>query len=92
MKEWKFEYMNEDQIAEVDKLWKDGHADALTAYGLECGNAGAKGYASGLAKGALLSVAEVVVVAGVLYFGNKIIKKVCEKKAKKNELEENADS
>ena len=88
MKEWKFEYMNEDEIAEIDKLWKDGHADALMAYGLECGNAGAKGYASGLAKGTMLAIAEAVVVAGVLYFGNKVIKKVCEKKNCKEEPDE----
>lgn len=88
MKEWKFEYMNEGQIAEIDKLWKDGHADALIAYGLECGNAGAKGYASGLAKGALLAVAKVVVVAGGMYFGRKLHHKVLEEKRKIKEVYE----
>lgn len=38
MKEIKFKYMNEAQIAELDKLMNDGHAEVIMAYGSECMN------------------------------------------------------
>lgn len=91
MKNWKFEYMTEAQIAEVDQLMKDGHADALWAFGLECGSAGVKGYKRGAAIGTLIGVAEVGLFVGAVYFGKKLVKKYIENKAEENEPEEDVE-
>jgi hypothetical protein len=88
MKEWNFKYMNEAQIAEIDKLWNDGHSEALTAYGLECGNAAINGWNAGLregigkaiAKSCLLTTVSVVVVGGTIYIGKKVCRELKHRK------------
>lgn len=92
MKEWNFKHMNEAQIVEVDKLWKDGHAEALRAYGLECGEAAIKGYKRGNAISALMLVADVVIIGGAMYLGHKLGKQIFDKKLEATEDEKNKDS
>lgn len=38
MAKYKFEFMNEAYSAEMEKLWNDGHQEAIFAFGAECMN------------------------------------------------------
>lgn len=72
MKEWKFKYMTKEQIDEVDQLFKDGHNEALWAFGLECGNAGVMGYKRGLVISGLAIAGVAAITAGGIYIYKKI--------------------
>lgn len=56
MKNYKYKYMNEDMIKELNELWDNGHAEALAAYALECAEAGIEGYKKGYVIGSALAV------------------------------------
>lgn len=89
MKDWKFKYMNSLQIAEVDKLINEGHGDALLAYGLECGNAGVKGYKRGCVLSVLLGIGLGAACYAVKKIGNEIIQRQVDQKMKEKKAEEN---
>ena len=83
MKDYKYEYMDEAAINEVEELLKGEHGSALWLFGLECGNACVQGYKRGCAKGTLL----VAVGAGLAYGGYKLGKKLIQKRKEKQEKE-----
>jgi hypothetical protein len=77
MKNYKYKYMNETMIAEIDELWNNGHKNALYAYGMECANAGITGYKRGYAIGSAL----VLGAAGVTMAAVYAVVKIKEKRA-----------
>ena len=82
---WK--YMNEQTLEEMDKLLDGEHADTLTAWSYECGNAAVTGFKRGLVKASLLGAGCVALTAGVIQIGVKMHKKYKKKKeAKKKEV------
>ena len=72
MKEYKFKYMDEAMINEVQELWDNGHAKALSAYGYECANAGVTGYEKGCAAGSLLIAGAVGLGIATVFIIRKI--------------------
>lgn len=75
MKGYKMKYMTEAQIAEINKLGDDGHAEALLAYSWECANAGVTGYRRGYAIGSGLVLLVIGLGVGVSYAAYKIYEK-----------------
>lgn len=67
---YKAKFATDEQIEEINKLWNDGHADALKAFGLDCANAykeglistGLKAFGIGAAVAAVTSVISQVVI------------------------------
>ena len=91
---YKFKVMTEEQVNEVQELWDNGHAEALAAYGVECFAVGREGYKrlirrdirNGLITGALVATATIGVMGLI-----GIIAEAVEKKADKNQIEEQQD-
>lgn len=71
---YKLKYMDENMVAEVDKLIGD-HKDAMTAFAFECGNAALEGYKQGCIKRALLGAGGGLLVFGAFKLGEKIVNK-----------------
>lgn len=89
MSNYKVQFMDEAQVAEIDELMKD-HGSALWAFGIECGNAAVAGFKRGRAERNMLIAGAVAVGAGAVYFGKKIVQK-CKEKEYQKEFEVNVE-
>lgn len=87
MKPYKWKFMNDEMLDEMDALLKSEHGATLTIWSAECANAGVKGVLNGLAKGALIGFA-VGTVVGV----GKIIKDKVERKRLEKAIEDFCES
>ena len=66
MAKYTMRFMNDDHVAEMEKLWNDGHQDAIFAFGAECTNYYKKFYVQRPVTYAFIAggLAAVAVVAG----------------------------
>lgn len=76
MAKYKFEFMNDEYAAEMEKLWNDGHQEAIFAFGAECMNFYKK-KSERLITGAIIAGALAGVTAIV---GKKVYHKLKDKK------------
>lgn len=79
MKQYKWKYMSEPMLKEMDELLKGEHGATLTVWSMECGNAGVKGFLNGIVKGTVLGVVGAAVIAGGVTIVDKIKQKRLEK-------------
>lgn len=70
MRKYKYVYLNDEYTKEIEDLAKDGHGNAIAAFGLECANATLEGRKMG----ELYTVLGVVAGAAAGYLGGKIFK------------------
>lgn len=87
MKGYKWKYMSEPMLKEMDELLKGEHGATLVLWSEECANAGVKGCFNGLAKGALLGFA-----AGVVFGIGKTIKDKIKQKRLEKAIEDFGES
>ena len=76
---YKLKYMDENMVAEVDKLIGD-HKDVMTAFAFECGNAALEGYKQACVKRGLIAAGGGLLIFGAVKIGKKIVDKCKEKK------------
>lgn len=90
MKQYKWKYMNEATLNEMEELFKGEHSGTLALWSMECGNAGVCGYINGIIKGSLLGMACAGAAVGGMYLGKKIVqafKKKAEEDAEEKDFE-----
>lgn len=75
MKGYKWKYMSEPMLDEMDELLKSEHGATLAIWSAECANAGAEGLTKGIIKGTLLGVGIGTVVGVGKIIVDKIKKK-----------------
>ena len=68
---YKAKFATAEQIEEINKLWNDGHADALKAFGLDCANAYREGLISTGLKAFGLGVVAAAVTSGISHIVKK---------------------
>ena len=80
---YKYKFMDEQMITEVDNLLQGEHGSSIAAFGLECGNAAVCGYKQACVQSTLLGAGGTLLIFGAVKIGKKIIDK--SKKKKLNE-------
>ena len=83
MSKYKWKYMSDEMLEEMNGLLKSEHGATLLLWSKECADAGVKGFTSSIGKGILLGIG-VGTVVGI----GKIIKEKIEHKRFMKELEE----
>lgn len=89
IKNYKFKFMNEETLAEMNKLLNSEHGKTLEDWSLECMFFGVERYKYheriGMIEGSLLVIVGVGLLAGSVHIGKKIARKVEEKRNKKTD-------
>ena len=91
MKQYKWKFMSEEMLNEMEELLKGEHGRTLTVWSMECGKAGADGYRNSMIKGSLLGMACAGAAFGGMYLGKKIVdafKKKTEEDAEEKDFED----
>ena len=87
----RYKYMTNRHANEINELWSNGHAEALTSYGMECVNAWRKGFARGttiaIITGAI-SVVGTVAAIGVIGLVSELVEEKRDKKTDEAVVEE----
>lgn len=78
MRNYKYQYMNENTIAEIETLMVGEHKDAVWAFGAECMNY----YKVMCDRQATVAAVVGVLAAGAVIVGKKVIQKHKEEKVK----------
>ena len=81
---YKYKFMDEQTIAEVDELLQGEHGSAIAAFGLECGNAAVDGCKNSCVGTTLLTAGGTLLIFGAVGVGKKIINKCKKKKLNKS--------
>ena len=76
-------FMDDAMMTEVNELLEGEHGKAITAFGFECGNAAVCGYKQGCVNATLLGAGGVLLLAGAVWGGKKIVDKCKQKKLDK---------
>ena len=89
--DYKYKYLDEAMIQELDEFWGGGHQAALMAYGNECVNAYREGFKVGFTKTftkcSLIGAAGCGVLIGAGYLGTTLVEKYKKKKTEKVKVE-----
>lgn len=76
MGKYKWKYMNDEMLDEMDELLKTEHGHTLTIWSHECANAGVKSYKNAVFKQTVGRVVGVCAVIGAVKLGKKIYHKL----------------
>lgn len=83
MGDYQCKYMTVEQQAAIDKLFADGHAELLKAFGWECVNAWKEGSKKGFTAAAMAGAAIGLVLSITTSVGRVALQKWKEKKLEK---------
>lgn len=80
---YKYKFMDEANLKEIEELLAGEHGTALTAWSYECAEAGIYGYIDGRRKclitGSLIGAVGAAVAAGGFWVAKKLVKKRVDK-------------
>lgn len=88
---YKMKIMTEEQLKEVDELWNNGHAEALTAYGWECVNAWREGCRVGVMKTCAKGAVGALAIVGVMGVAGMFLQAVDNRTKKQKQIDEQQD-
>ena len=75
MREYTIQIMTKEQAEEIDVLWKDGHAEALTAFAFEAVEAYKTGERTAMVIGTCAGVAIFSIAAAAIHITKRLRQK-----------------